>query len=125
MPRRLDEQGRNRLGHTEQAMSNVKIREGVVDFSGMTIHSKPRHAIPDKAVLVGIAVHCTEESHTSTCGFLDDEAGGHHDAYAGKPVNADVNGAYTIIANVAPDAFGKGRAGVVVRHTRQNRRHVA
>jgi putative transposase len=33
-----------------------------------------------KAALVGLTVHLTEESHTSTCRFLDDEAVGHHDA---------------------------------------------
>jgi putative transposase len=46
----------------------------------------------------------------------------------GKPFNADVNGAYTIVTDVVPDAFGKGRAGVVghpVGLALQNRQHVA
>lgn len=84
-----------------------------------------------KAALVGITVHCTEESHTSKCSFLDGETLGHHDAYvgrriqrglfrtaSGKEVNADVNGAYNIITKVVPDAFSKGRAGVVVHPAR-------
>lgn len=84
-----------------------------------------------KAALVGITVHCTEESHTSKCSFLDGEPVGHHDAYvgrriqrglfrtaSGKEVNADVNGAYNIITKVVPDAFSKGRAGVVVHPAR-------
>ena len=37
-----------------------------------------------KAQLVGISVLLTEESHTSKCSFLDGEAVGHHDSYAGQ-----------------------------------------
>jgi hypothetical protein len=43
------------------------------------------------------------------------------DAAAGRRLNADVNGAYTMIRKVVPDAFGnggKGRAGVVVHPVR-------
>lgn len=84
-----------------------------------------------KAALVGITVRRTEESHTSKCSFLDGESVGHHDVYMGKRVkrglfrtatgkqfNADVNGAYNIITKVVPDAFGNGRAGVVVHPVR-------
>jgi putative transposase len=84
-----------------------------------------------KAALVGIAVHCTEESHTSKCSFLDGGVVGHHTSYlgkrvkrglfrtaSGKPINADVNGTYNIITKVVPDAFGNGRAGVVVHPVR-------
>ncbi|HEX8982113.1 MAG TPA: transposase [Ktedonobacterales bacterium] len=94
-----------------------------------------------KAALVGINVHCTEESHTSKCSFLDSESVEHHDVYLGKRVkrgifrtatgkrfNADVNGAYNIITKVVPDAFGNGRAGVVVHPVRlclADRQHVA
>jgi putative transposase len=94
-----------------------------------------------KAALVGIAVHCTEESYTSKCSFLDGEALGHQERYLGKRVkrglfrtatgrqiNADVNAAYNIITKVVPKAFGNGRAGVVVHPVRlalANRKHVA
>lgn len=94
-----------------------------------------------KAALVGVSVYCTEESHTSKCSFLDGEVVGHHNTYVGKRVkrglfrtatgrqfNADVNGAYNIITKVIPDAFSKGRAGVVVHPVRlrlADRAHVA
>jgi hypothetical protein len=39
--------------------------------------------------------------------------------------NAAAHGASDIITEVVPGAFGKGRAGVVVRLALQNRRHVA
>ncbi len=84
-----------------------------------------------KAALVGIRVILIEESHTSKCSFLDGEAIGHHATYLGKRVkrglfrtatgkqfNADVNGAYNIITKVVPDAFSKGRVGVVVHPVR-------
>jgi putative transposase len=94
-----------------------------------------------KAQLVGIQVTRTEGSYTSKCGFLDGESLEHHVRYAGKRVkrglfvsttgrkmNADANGAYNIIAKEVPDAFGKGRAGVVVHpagHALRNREHAA
>jgi putative transposase len=90
-----------------------------------------------KAALVGITVHCNEESYTSKCSFLDGEVVGKHSSYAGQRVkrglfrtasgrhfNADVNAAYNIITKVVPDAFGNtdtgsnGRAGVVVHPVR-------
>jgi len=46
----------------------------------------------------------------------------------GRKLNADVNGAYNIITKVVPNAFGNGRAGVVVHPVGlvlRNRRHVA
>src|SRR5262249_13104201 len=80
-----------------------------------------------KAELVGIQVIVVNESHTSKCSFLDDEPVGHHAQYAGKRItrgpfrasdgrliNADVNGAYNIIRKAIPNAFGNGKAGVVV-----------
>jgi putative transposase len=84
-----------------------------------------------KAQLVGIQVIVTEESYTSKCSFLDHEPLAHQERYAGKRLkrglfqtatgkrfNADVNGAYNMILKVVPDAFGKGRAGVVVHPVR-------
>jgi putative transposase len=80
-----------------------------------------------KAHLVGIMVIVIDESHTSRCSFLDGEAIKHHDhdvgsrvkrglfvSAAGRKINADVNSAYNMLAKVAPNAFGNGRAGVVV-----------
>jgi putative transposase len=94
-----------------------------------------------KANLVGINVYCSEESYTSKCSFLDGEPLQKHPAYtgkrvkrgifrtaAGRNVNADVNGAYNIITKVVPDAFGNGRADVVVHPVRlalMNRKCVA
>lgn len=100
-----------------------------------------------KAALVGITVHLTEESYTSKCSFLDSERLEHQEHYAGKrvkrglfrtatgrPINADVNGAYNIILKVVPNAFGNfgtggnGRVGVVVHPVRlalANWKHMA
>ena len=104
-------------------------------------HARFIEMLTYKAQLVGITVIVTEESHTSKCSFLDGESIGHHGQYLGKRVkrgifvsatgrqiNADVNGAYNMIAKVVPDAFGQGRAGVVVHPvglTLRNRRHEA
>lgn len=84
-----------------------------------------------KAQLVGLQVIVTEESYTSKCSFLDREPLARQEQYLGKRVtrgsfvtgtgkrlNADVNGAYNMIVKVVPDAFSKGRAGVVVHPVR-------
>ena len=80
-----------------------------------------------KAELVGIQVILVNESHTSKCSFLDDEPVHHHEQYAGKRIkrglfrasdgrliNADINGSLNIIKKAIPNAFGNGKAGVVV-----------
>jgi putative transposase len=104
-------------------------------------HARFIEMLTYKAHLVGIQVLVTEESHTSKCSFLDSEAIEHHGQYVGKrikrglfvsatgrQINADVNGAYNMIVKVVPDAFSKGRAGVVVHPVGlalRNRDHVA
>jgi putative transposase len=105
-------------------------------------HARFIQMLTYKAGLVGIRVILTEESHTSKCSFLDGEAVEHHDRYVGKRVkrglfvsatgrriNADVNGAYNMIAKVVPDAvYRNGRGGVVVHPVRlalRNCEHVA
>lgn len=60
-PHYLEKQGRNLLTYTEQAISKVKIRDGVVDFSGMTIAVKTRHAMPAQVRIVPHATHYTVE----------------------------------------------------------------
>jgi len=101
-------------------------------------HARFIQMLTYQAQLVGIQVTLTEESYTSKCRFLDEEPLTHQATYAGKRVkrgrfmtvtgrrlNADVNGAYNMIVKVVPDAFGTGRAGVVVhpvRLTLANRR---
>jgi putative transposase len=88
-----------------------------------------------KAELVGIRVIVTEESYTSKASFLDGDElpvydaqhrepphfsgkrvkRGLYRAADGRPINADVNGAYNIIRKALPDAFrGKGIAGTAV-----------
>jgi putative transposase len=80
-----------------------------------------------KAELHDIRVVITEERHTSTCSFLDNEPVCHNEhaigkrvkrglfrASDGRHINADVNGASTIIRKVAPDAFAQGSRGCVV-----------
>jgi len=105
-------------------------------------HARFIQMLTYKAELVGIRVILTGERHTSKCSFLDGEAVGHHDRYVGKRVtrglfvsatgrrmNADVNGAYNMIAKVVPNAvYRNGRAGVVVHPVRlalRNCEHVA
>jgi len=71
-----------------------------------------------KAELVGIQVILVQESHTSKCSFLDEEAIYHHDHYAGRRIkrglfksatgrllNADVNGSYNIMRRALPSVF--------------------
>ncbi|MHA1821553.1 MAG: RNA-guided endonuclease InsQ/TnpB family protein [Promethearchaeota archaeon] len=78
-----------------------------------------------KAKLAGINLIKVEESYTSKCSFLDDEAIGKKARYKGRRVqrglfkssdgrliNADVNGAYNIIRKAVPDAFADGIEGV-------------
>ena len=48
-PKYLDKQGRNLLTYTEQAISRVMIRQGMVDFSGMTITVKTLAVAPTSA----------------------------------------------------------------------------
>jgi putative transposase len=84
-----------------------------------------------KAALVGITVVLTEESYTSKCSFLDNEAIIKHENYMGKRkhrglfvasdgrrINADINGAANILRKVFPNAFADGIQGVVVRPVR-------
>ena len=84
-----------------------------------------------KAALVGITVVVTEESYTSKCSFLDNEAITKHETYMGKrkhrglfvasdgrQINADINGAANILRKVFPNAFADGIQGVVVRPVR-------
>src|SRR5262249_59462810 len=90
-----------------------------------------------KAELVGIRVIVTEESSTSKASFLDADPLPVYDAaqpapaFSGKrvkrglsraadgtPIHADVNGAYTIIRKVAPEAFAQGSRGCVVHPIR-------
>jgi putative transposase len=86
-----------------------------------------------KAELDGIQVALTEESYTSKCSYFDNEPPTHQLAYVGKRmkrgvfvtatgrrVNADVNASYNILRKVVPNAFGNGRAGVVVHPVRLN-----
>ena len=67
------------------------------------------------------------ESDTCKCSFLDLEPIGKQEVSVGKRIkrglfrasdgrclNADSNGAYTILSKGVPDAFGNGRGGVVV-----------
>ncbi|MEO0596337.1 MAG: zinc ribbon domain-containing protein, partial [Chloroflexota bacterium] len=84
-----------------------------------------------KAEEEGIQVILTEESYTSKCSFLDQEALQKQIAYAGKRVkrglfrakdgrtiNADVNAAANIIRKVIPNAFADGIEAVVVSPVR-------
>jgi putative transposase len=90
-------------------------------------HARFIEMLSYKAELVGIQVILVNESHTSKCSFLDDEPVQHQAQYAGRRIarglfrardgrliNADVNGAYNIIRKAIPNAFGNGKAGVVV-----------
>ncbi len=61
LPKYLDKQGRNLLTYTEQAISRVKIRAGVVDFSDMTIQVKTRQQLPQQVRIVPHATHYTVE----------------------------------------------------------------
>ncbi len=81
------------------------------------------HLIKYKVEEQGIAVELVEESYTSKCSFLDNEAIEHHEQYLGKRIrrglfrsaqgiliNADVNGAGNIIRKSDPNAFTRVKA---------------
>jgi putative transposase len=81
-----------------------------------------------KGPLAGVTVITIEESYTSKCSFLDQEAIQKHRVYAGKRIqrglfrasdgrliNADINGALNIARKAVPDAFADGIEGVAVR----------
>lgn len=80
-----------------------------------------------KAQQEGMTVIITEESYTSKCSFLDNEALQKQEQYAGKrikrglfragdgrTINADINAAANIIRKVLPNAFANGIEAVVV-----------
>jgi putative transposase len=90
-------------------------------------HARFIQMLTYKAELVGITVVLQDEAHTSKCSFLDHEPICHQERYAGKRIkrglfrsgdgrliNADVNGSLNIIRKAIPNAFGNGKAGVVV-----------
>ena len=74
-----------------------------------------------KAKFVGVNVSTHEEDYTSKCSFLDNEPIEKHAVYCGKRIkrglfrtkrgnliNADVNGALTILIKAIPTAFAYG-----------------
>ena len=82
-----------------------------------------------KAEAMGITVIKQEESHSSTCSFLDNEPIIHHDKYQGKRIsrglfkskegiiiNADVNGGYNILKKAFLDAITADRIEDVGLH---------
>jgi IS605 OrfB family transposase len=112
-------------------------------------HSRFIDMLTYKAELVAIRVIVTEEGYTSKASFLDlDELPiydpdfdheqqtegkprfsgkrvkrGLYLAADGRPINADVNGAYNIIRKVAPEAFAEGVEGAVVHPVRFDRKN--
>ena len=78
-----------------------------------------------KAEEQGLRVIKQEESYTSKCSFLDQEALHHHSKYQGRRIsrglfrardgtliNADMNAAYNILSKAVPNAFADGIEGV-------------
>lgn len=83
-----------------------------------------------KLLKIGIELILKNESYTSKCSFLDDEAICKHETYLGKRVgrgkfrcsdgfiiNADVNGAFNILRKVVPDFKVRNR-GLAVNPVR-------
>jgi putative transposase len=121
--------GKNPLWKQETRMG----RRGNQNFVSIP-HARFIAMLTYKAVLVGIQVLLTEESYTSQASFLDADPlpvydpqrkesptfsgrrvkRGLYRAGDGRHINADVNGAYNIMRNVLPEAFGKGIAGAAV-----------
>ena len=95
-------------------------------------HAEFINKLKYKCELEGIEVIIQEESYTSKCSFLDNEAVQKQDKYGGTRVtrglfksstgtkiNADINGAGNILRKAIPNAFqAKGIEGVVVRPLR-------
>lgn len=100
-------------------------------------HARLIDMIEYKAKLKGLDVIITEESYTSKCSFLDNEAICKHDIYLGKRVkrglfkssnnikiNADINASLNIARKVIPNFninnIEKGIQGIVVSPIRVN-----
>jgi putative transposase len=104
-------------------------------------HARFLEMLTYTAELIGIQVQITEESYTSKPSFLDADPlpvydtstgdtkpaprfsgkrvkRGLYRAADGQHINADVNGSYTTIRPVAPEAFAHGRSGGVVHPVR-------
>lgn len=90
-------------------------------------HSKFIDMLVYKLKLEGIEVILREESYTSICSFVDNEAIQKHSKYKGNRIkrglfksknglliNADINGACNILKKEIPNAFVKGIDGVSV-----------
>jgi putative transposase len=124
--------GKNPLWKQETTMG----KRGNQNFVAVP-HSRFIEMLTYKAELVGIQVHITEESYTSKASFLDMDPlpiydpsqpapvcsgrrvmRGLYRSADGRHINADANGAYNVIRNVAPDAFAQGSRGCVVHPVR-------
>jgi putative transposase len=116
LPRYLDKtEGRYVLVYTVQALSKPALKRSVIVPSGLAIEVRTKQTRIAQVRIVPKGQ------------FLDDEPIQHHAWYAdkritrglfrasdGRLINADVNGAYNIIRKAIPNAFGNGKAGVVV-----------
>lgn len=119
------------IGHNKDWKQSINIgRKNNQNFVAIP-HAYFISMIDYKAKLLGIEVIIREESYTSKCSFLDNEAIKKHSDYKGKRIkrglfkssngtliNADLNGACNILKKEVPNAFANGIEGVLVHPRR-------
>ncbi|MHA2239339.1 MAG: RNA-guided endonuclease InsQ/TnpB family protein, partial [Candidatus Hodarchaeales archaeon] len=117
------------IGYNPEWKQSIRIgKRNTQNFVAIPFH-KLVHLIEYKAEENGIRVFKQEESHSSKCSFLDNEAIKHHDNYVGKRIrrglfkskkgtiiNADVNGAYNILKKAFLNAIEADRIEDVGLH---------
>ena len=111
------------VGHNDNWKQQITLGRRNNQNFGQIAFDQITQKVAYKGEEVGIGLKEQEESHTSKCSFLDNEAVEHHDNYAGKRIrrglfrtakglliNADVNAGYNIIKKSEPKAFAKAGA---------------
>jgi len=111
------------VGHNDNWKQRVNIGKRNNQSFVQIPFDKLIQKIAYKAEEVRMTLKEQEESHTSKCSFLDNEAIEHHSKYLGKRIkrgifrtakgiliNADVNAGYNIIKKAVSNAFAKAEA---------------
>jgi putative transposase len=125
------------IGQHPRWKQDARLRRRTNQTGVSVPHARFSALVTYTAEWVGIRVSGTQERYTSTASFLDADPlpvyaaaqpapacsgrrvkRGLYRAANGTPIHADVNGAYTIIRTVAPEAFARGGSGCVVHPVR-------
>jgi putative transposase len=117
------------VGYNKEWKQNANLgKTGNQNFVYIPFY-KFKEILKYKCEEAGIRFIVNEESYTSKCSFLDEEAIEKHDSYVGKRIkrglfrtasgrlinaDTDINGSLNILKKAVPSAFSQGIVGVVV-----------